>query len=776
MTMVITCESCLARFRLDKGLLKGSKAVRVRCRKCGGPIVVMNPDVPEILPMVWEAPKGSGVPAEAPPKETPSAAREREESSAPAPDRHAPGETPARENPFADGESFSTILDNLLASLPGEPPVSPDGTEPSPGTEESGVPEPAEPAVAAVAQEPAAETPADAVAPGPPAETPAEAVAQERAADAPADAVAPEPVAESLTDAVPPEPAAETPAEAVAPEEAPPDAPGRVDLTGEAPAFAALFEDLAPKLVDETPPDAVPPAEAAPGETAAFTEEREEATAPEAPPVFPAEDASSRFDPLDEDWPAPERPASTETVFPADAPAGGVSFSAILDDLLSSPTAGPSVPSTGEEHYPWLEEEDVPESAEPASSSVPREPAVETPPDAVPPAEAPTGETRDFAEASEEAPAPEAPPTFPDEEASSRFDPLDADGPAPARPASSDTGFTADAPAEGMSFSAILDDLLSSPPGDPPVPPAGADRTPWQEEADVPEHAEPAASAPPPEPGEPPATVVASALDALMEPQVPDAPVPPRETPSVPFPFEPDPVRSNAVQPAGSGTLSSALDELFVSAPAAGTVHRPAPEKADRPERVAPPPPPRRPNGRPPYTRPLFLVGVGLWLVLLTGGALLFGTGGAGGKIGGSLLPSTGAAPAAVPAGRSHYAVRDVAWNFFRKTDAGDLLVLKGTVVNAGLGTSAGIRIQATLLGKDNVVVGERDVFAGNVLDNTALRHASRPILTGLLNLRFGDGDRNRDIPPGGSLPFMVVFFDPPPNIDSIEVKGVDAP
>jgi DNA-directed RNA polymerase subunit RPC12/RpoP len=38
--MVITCGDCGARFRLDRALLKDSSAARLRCRKCGGLIVL----------------------------------------------------------------------------------------------------------------------------------------------------------------------------------------------------------------------------------------------------------------------------------------------------------------------------------------------------------------------------------------------------------------------------------------------------------------------------------------------------------------------------------------------------------------------------------------------------------------------------------------------------------------------------------------------------------------------------------------------------------------
>ncbi len=43
--MIVECRSCHARFRLDERLFKGSKGIRVRCRKCGEITAVRNPEV-----------------------------------------------------------------------------------------------------------------------------------------------------------------------------------------------------------------------------------------------------------------------------------------------------------------------------------------------------------------------------------------------------------------------------------------------------------------------------------------------------------------------------------------------------------------------------------------------------------------------------------------------------------------------------------------------------------------------------------------------------------
>jgi hypothetical protein len=125
--------------------------------------------------------------------------------------------------------------------------------------------------------------------------------------------------------------------------------------------------------------------------------------------------------------------------------------------------------------------------------------------------------------------------------------------------------------------------------------------------------------------------------------------------------------------------------------------------------------------------------------------------------------------------GKPAYDVRDLNSFHVKTFIGGNLFVIQGTVANVGKGPSRGIRVQATLLGKDNQALVDNTVFAANLVDNTTLRHANRALIEGLLGVRYGDRNVNRDIPAGASLPFMVVFFDPPGQIGYFTVKALDA-
>jgi hypothetical protein len=61
------------------------------------------------------------------------------------------------------------------------------------------------------------------------------------------------------------------------------------------------------------------------------------------------------------------------------------------------------------------------------------------------------------------------------------------------------------------------------------------------------------------------------------------------------------------------------------------------------------------------------------------------------------------------------------------------------------------------------------------VIDESLIPHMTRVRIEGFLDMRHGDGDVNRNIPAGKTLPFMVVFFDPPEGIESFVVKAMNS-
>ncbi len=75
MSLVIECDSCNSRYRLDLALVKGH-GIRVACRKCGAAIIVLSSEVatlPTKEPKAAQAPVPRPEPERSLPKEEPPA-------------------------------------------------------------------------------------------------------------------------------------------------------------------------------------------------------------------------------------------------------------------------------------------------------------------------------------------------------------------------------------------------------------------------------------------------------------------------------------------------------------------------------------------------------------------------------------------------------------------------------------------------------------------------------------------------------------------------------
>ena len=141
----------------------------------------------------------------------------------------------------------------------------------------------------------------------------------------------------------------------------------------------------------------------------------------------------------------------------------------------------------------------------------------------------------------------------------------------------------------------------------------------------------------------------------------------------------------------------------------------------------------------------------------------------------GRFVPGSGATRPGSVAENAVYDLRDVEWHLDNDATAGNLFVVKGSVANVGTVPSGGIRIQATLLGKDNQALAEKAAFAGNRIDLASPGKMDRAGIEGAMANRFGAGNVNKEIPPGKAVPFMVIFFDPPGEIADVVVKAIDA-
>jgi hypothetical protein len=167
---------------------------------------------------------------------------------------------------------------------------------------------------------------------------------------------------------------------------------------------------------------------------------------------------------------------------------------------------------------------------------------------------------------------------------------------------------------------------------------------------------------------------------------------------------------------------------------------------------------------------------VGGLAVLVLAGVGYFGFTPAGRKTVGSVAPGVaamlGGSPVA-PRGPS-YDVRNVIGYYESGAGGVRVLVIKGQVVNLSGKEKSGIRVFATILDNAEKALAEQAVYAGNIIPGERLRKTGPEGAAKILENRFGEGLANMNVGPGKSVPFMVVFFDAPENIDSYRLEARD--
>jgi predicted Zn finger-like uncharacterized protein len=125
----------------------------------------------------------------------------------------------------------------------------------------------------------------------------------------------------------------------------------------------------------------------------------------------------------------------------------------------------------------------------------------------------------------------------------------------------------------------------------------------------------------------------------------------------------------------------------------------------------------------------------------------------------------------AVPAGPK-YDLRNVIGYYESGAASPRILVIKGQVANLSTVEKSGIRVNAALLDNTDAVLVQQVVYAGNVLSGEAIRKGDRDTLSKALGNKLGEGLANMHVAPGKAIPFMVVFFDAPANIESYKLEA----
>ncbi|MBW1682508.1 MAG: zinc-ribbon domain-containing protein [Deltaproteobacteria bacterium] len=125
--------------------------------------------------------------------------------------------------------------------------------------------------------------------------------------------------------------------------------------------------------------------------------------------------------------------------------------------------------------------------------------------------------------------------------------------------------------------------------------------------------------------------------------------------------------------------------------------------------------------------------------------------------------------------GVSRLEFKDVKGAFVESRKAGQLLVIRGKVLNNYPGKRSYIRVRASILDENGRVLKQMAAYAGNNVTDKSLKNATLKEIHQFMDNRKGKGGSNVAVAPGAQIPFMIVFDRLPENMQEFEVEAVSS-
>ncbi len=113
----------------------------------------------------------------------------------------------------------------------------------------------------------------------------------------------------------------------------------------------------------------------------------------------------------------------------------------------------------------------------------------------------------------------------------------------------------------------------------------------------------------------------------------------------------------------------------------------------------------------------------------------------------------------------------DINSRFVDNSQAGRLFVITGKVRNDYPQPHSFIQVQGKIFQKGKKMVATETVSCGNVLADLDLAHLPLAQIQKRLDNRTGANKSNLNVPPGGVIPFMVVFHNLPADLDEFTIE-----
>jgi pilus assembly protein FimV len=131
---------------------------------------------------------------------------------------------------------------------------------------------------------------------------------------------------------------------------------------------------------------------------------------------------------------------------------------------------------------------------------------------------------------------------------------------------------------------------------------------------------------------------------------------------------------------------------------------------------------------------------------------------------------STSSKESVSDAGINQLNFKGVASSFSESGKAGQLFIIKGTVINNDQKSRSFILLKGDILDSNGKPLKEETAYAGNTLTEDQLKQISKEDIKAAMNNRSGVENSNVDVKPGASLPFMIIFSDLPDKTKMVDL------
>lgn len=121
------------------------------------------------------------------------------------------------------------------------------------------------------------------------------------------------------------------------------------------------------------------------------------------------------------------------------------------------------------------------------------------------------------------------------------------------------------------------------------------------------------------------------------------------------------------------------------------------------------------------------------------------------------------------------FSLEDVNQYYVDNEKVGKIFVVQGKVINGFSTAKELITIQANLFDGNGASVVDKTLLAGNTVSLFQLQMLSEEELEAAINNKVGILTANTNVPPGGEVPFVITFYNPPDTVQEFGVKVVSA-